>query len=257
MRFYSRGVTGKFPMSYEQLRRAFLSSGETEDAIRAFRDERVDLVRTGQTPADVNGTARAVLHLVPFSTFDRPAPSLQLDLRRPPLNQDLLQAPSMGGRPRPNADGLLSVAQYTADEIAGYAQLFRNGALEAVDSYPFGTDDGGPYIASVVLECELLVAVERYLELLHELGVRGPALLSLSIVGARSYRMAVDALLRHRVRPVDRDEVRVPEAVVHDLQQDRAGVERLMKPLLDVVWNACGLSGSPYYDVEGRWRPER
>ncbi len=69
--------------------------------------------------------------------------------------------------------------------------------------------------------------------------------------------MAVDVLLRHRVRLVDRDEVRVPEAMVQDFQQDRAGVERLMKPLLDVVWNACGLFGSPNYDAEGRWRPER
>ncbi len=243
-------------MSYDQLRRAFLSSGETEDAIRRFRDERVNLVRTGQAPADVDGTARVVLHLVPFSAFDRSPPSLQLDMRRPPLNEGLLQAPSLGGSPRPNADGLLCDARY-GDEIAGYAQLFRNGALEAVDSYPFASGDGGPYIASEVLERELLVAVERYLELLLGLGVQGPALLALSIVGARGYRMAVDVLLRHSVQPVDRDEVRVPEAVVQDFQQDRVGADRLMKPLLDVVWNACGLSGSPNYDAEGHWRPER
>jgi hypothetical protein len=31
---------------------------------------------------------------------------------------------------------MLSVAQYTADEISGYIQLFRSGFLEVVDAYP-------------------------------------------------------------------------------------------------------------------------
>lgn len=110
-RFYGRGETGKFPMNYAQVGQAFLSSGNTEDRITQFRDERLRKIRSGETPVPIEGKARAVLHLVPFSAFDSPDQEITLDTRRPPLNQGLLQALSWGGSLYHNFDSLLADAQ--------------------------------------------------------------------------------------------------------------------------------------------------
>jgi len=42
----------------------------------------------------------------------------------------------------------------------------------------------------------------------------------------------------------------LPEIVVEDLSPPAAP---LLKPTLDLVWNACGFSASPYFDAAGNW----
>jgi hypothetical protein len=57
---------------------------------------------------------------------------------------------------------------------------------------------------------------------------------------------------------VDRDALVVPEVRVESLEQDRLAVERLLKPLLDAVWNAWGFPHSLNYDESGHWtNPQR
>jgi hypothetical protein len=117
-KFFSRSTTGKFQMNYPQVRQAFLSSGETEDKIRGFRDKRLRQVGSGETPVEIQGRARVVLHLVPFSAFDSPSPTFELDMRRSPLNEGLLQALSWGGSPRHNCDGVLATLTSTDTRLA-------------------------------------------------------------------------------------------------------------------------------------------
>ncbi len=257
-RFYGRGETGKFPMNYAQVRQAFLSSGNTEDRITRFRDERLRKIRSGETPVPIEGKARAVLQLVPFSAFDSPAQEITLDTRRPPLNQGLLQALSWGGSLYHNFDGVLADAQTAGGKIGGYAQLFRSGVLEAVDNIVFNEGTDGSAIASVYFEKSLIEGTQRYLELLHGLGVQPPALLMLSLTGVKGYEMLVGSMLAsYGLRPIDRDDLILPAARIDDLRPDRAGVELLLRPLLDAVWNACGRAGSPNFDEEGCYRERR
>ena len=42
----------------------------------------------------------------------------------------------------------------------------------------------------------------------------------------------------------------LPEIVVDDLSTP---AEPLLKPTLDLVWNACGVPSSPYFDADGKW----
>lgn len=257
-RFYSRGATGKFQMNYAQVRAAFLSSGNTEDRIARFRDERLRKIRSGETPVPIEGKARAVLHLVPLSAFDSPAEEIGLDTRRPPLERGLLQALSWGGSLRHNFDGLLADAQMVGGKIGGYAQLYRSGVLEAADNIVFSEGADGPAIASVYFERSLIEATERYLELLRGLGVRPPVLLMLSLTGVKGYEMLVGyGFAGYGLRPIDRDDLVLPAVRLEYLEQDRSGVELLLRPLLDAVWNACGRAGSPNFDGEGRYRERR
>jgi hypothetical protein len=49
---------------------------------------------------------------------------------------------------------------------------------------------------------------------------------------------------------IDRDVLMLPEILVEDLYA-RAGP--LLKPTLDLVWNACGHASSPFFDSAGNW----
>jgi len=51
------------------------------------------------------------------------------------------------------------------------------------------------------------------------------------------------------IRVIDRDVLMLPE-IVEDLSIPAAS---LLKPALDLVWNACGFSSPPYFDAAGKW----
>lgn len=51
-------------------------------------------------------------------------------------------------------------------------------------------------------------------------------------------------------RTVDRDDVMVPELVLHERPQQ---VDVAVRPILDIFWQAAGWPGSRNYKEDGRW----
>lgn len=138
-----------------------------------------------------------------------------------------------------------------------YTLLFRSGAVEAADSLILWPEADGPIIPSVLFEGELLTAVHRYLTMISHLGIEGPVYIALSLLGVKGYEMAAGRRRHSGARLVDRDTLTVPRVMAADTGLDREGVERLMRPVFDQVWNACDYAGSPYYDERDRWDGNR
>jgi hypothetical protein len=220
-RFYARSSAGKYPMDVGEVRQAFVLSESVADRIRAFRADRLGRVVSGETPVAIKGTARVVFHVAPLSAFDSPASFVDLDMGRPPLSEGGLLPISTGGSPRYNFDGVLCDARLGA-EVVGYVQLFRTGVVEAADNYAFLEEEGRADIAGYKLEEDLIEAAHRYFRLLRELGVEPPIFLMLSLIGVRGYQMMTGGPTLYAVRrPVDRDELVVPEVIVESLEQNR------------------------------------
>jgi hypothetical protein len=275
-KFYARTSNGKYQMDVGEVRRAFELSESVADRIRAFRAERLSRVVAGETPVPIEGTGRVVLHVVPISAFDSPASSVDLDIRRPPLgekvllpicivkdvglDESILLYPNVF-EPHYNFDGVFCDSRLgTPGEEGpeGYAQLFRTGIIEAVDNDAFVDDHKG--IKGYELDEVLVKAVDRYFRLLRELGVESPVFLLLSVVGVRDYRMLQQGGALHyysKLRPIDRDDLLVPEVLVESLEQDLHALQQRMRPLLDAVWNAVGAPHSPHYDESGNWQSWR
>ena len=190
------------------------------------------------------------MHLLPLVAFDVPAPGVDLEAARTGRR---LTAPGGGSSPRYNFDGLVTESREAFGDTLAYAQLFRSGGLEAVDADPFGVEGGQQIIRATVLEEHLLDAVEEGFRLLGSLGVAPPALVMLSLLGVRGFVIPIRPP-RRNLRPADRDDLLVPEALVQGDWPGRDGVERLMKPMFDAVWNACGLVRSANFDDDGRWQ---
>jgi hypothetical protein len=277
-KFYARSSNGKHQMDVGEVRQAFVLSEGVADRIRAFRAERLGRVVSGETPVHIEGTSRVVLHVVPISAFDSPASVVDLDIRRPPLSERLLLPISIispvneeelneflwsqpsGFFPRYNFDGVVcdtQVLELGLELGEGYVQLFRTGIIEATDNDAF-YDTG--HIDGYRLDVGLIKAVHRYLRLLRKLGVEPPIFLMLSLVGVRDHQLlrrdaGYDYL--SALRPIDRDNLVVPEVIVESVEQDLHALQRLMRPLLDPVWNAVGLPRSLHYDESGNWQSRR
>ena len=187
--FYSRNSAGKYRLDVPELRAAFALSETTLERIRAFRTERLAMVMAQEAPVALDDTAKVCLHIVPFSVSD-PGSTFSFS----PLAQNkrpLIPTYRSGGfSTRYNFDGILSYGQFQdSPSIHSYLQVFRNGSIEAVDSYMISEHNGQRLIPSVAYEKELIEALSGFLSTQRQLGVEPPLFVMLSLLGVAGYGM--------------------------------------------------------------------
>lgn len=252
-KFYARNSAGKYPLDVHELRTAFNLSEATAERIRRFRIDRLSKIAAGDTPARVQDGAKLVLHLVPISAFARMASLEGITLAKVvvPIVDELRRF--LVGSYKHNLDGFLcfdgSFSPYS------YIQFFRNGVIEFTDTHMLGKFDGKGEIRSEWFEPNLIELVPKLLYVQGQLGIQPPYFIMLSFTGVRGYTMGISrlysVLLGSQQYPIDRDELILPEIMVEDVSGD---IPQIMRPVFDMVWNACGCSGSPNYNNDGVWQ---
>jgi len=247
--FYSRNSGGKYRLDVNELRVAFLGSQEVIERIRNFRLARIALITTNEGPVLLPDMGRMVLHIVPFRVFE---PGVLYDVSSLAEHQNVNLVPMWGSSQnigytiRHNFDGVLTFVEPSSPS---YLQLFRNGAIEAVDVHLlFQRANQQGLILSTDYENELIEALGRFLLLLQTLGVDPPLALMLTLTGVKGCRIGVS----FGGAPIDRDILLVPEVVLQDYG---ARPEHTLRPIFDAVWNAAGFARCPNYDSQGNRRP--
>ena len=256
-RFFGRNSRGKFQLDVRELAAAFSRMTTVEERLGQFRTDRIGKILAGETPARLYEGAPTILHMVPYSALHDPnqLDIASLDTALPGLHPLRSQRRDL----RYNFEGL-AVFPVTSDGIAhAYLQLFRSGALEAVNvtmNLP-ESEQGDPFIRSTVLEPVLIQHVEEYLQLLESLGVEPPIAIAVSLSGDRGYRVLPEtqnrswSSFRH---PIDRDLLPLPVMVTDRFDAD---VPALLRPVFDTLWNAAGWEGSFNYDADGIYQGRR
>ncbi len=262
LRFYSRHSTGVYALDVAELRSAFLGGAALADRIRDFRTERLGRIVADETPVALRkGGARVVVHLVPLEAFTTTT-AINLDgAEGSGLFQPLFSDPG-GGFSRWNTDGKVT---YDVDPEAGaiqYSQLFRNGIFEGVDTWLMEHREyaqlGAPVADGNVIETYLASRLANPLQVLKRIGASTPIVVLVSIVGARDFIIASGShtyLSSRRPMPrIDRDTVLFPDVLVESFE---ANLPRLMRPVVDGLWQAGGWPRSSRYDAEGNWQQVR
>jgi hypothetical protein len=62
--------------------------------------------------------------------------------------------------------------------------------------------------------------------------------------------MGVDNVVFQVGRPINAENLILPETVVEDFATP---VGKILKPMFDLVWNACGYPASKNFDAQGSW----
>ena len=259
-RFYSRHSTGVYELDVVQLRSAFLAGSARADRIRDFRTERLGRIIADETPVRLprNG-ARMVVHLIPADAFTT-IPVINLDGADgsglfQPLFSDL-----GGAYTRWNLDGKVTYHISSDGTAPQYSQLFRNGIFEGVDTWLMQDREhpqlGRPCADGGDIEVYLAPRLANPLQVLAKIGATTPIIVLVSILGARDFILVQGQRSfyagRGSVTRIDRDTLLLPDVTIESFD---VNLPRLMRPVLDALWQAAGSSGSTNYDAEGDWKP--
>jgi hypothetical protein len=244
--FFVRYSLGKCPMTLDQIRDAFLASESLSERIRAFRQARIARIAVGKTPVLLPGKSRTVLHVIPFSA-ERGLDRAAAPVARMAAENDKLPTLTGGSwNVTYNIDGMLNIGYRRAAgkpswEIASYVQVFRSGALEAVDGdVLIQGDQAQPRVSVSGIEKRLRERVGIYLETLGRFGILPPYVLALSLTGVLN---AVTSWSPFDIeeRPLMEDVLVIPERTV----ANREELESAITDTCEILWQAFGFPGRP------------
>jgi hypothetical protein len=252
-KFYARNSAGKYPMDVSELRSAFTLASSVTEQVRRFRADRLARLSDNKTPVTlVAGLSRTVLHCIPLESFSR---TVQYDVLKysqpwqtasfPPV------IPGSGWSHRINLDGIATYCGGVDGSMA-YTQLFRNGIIEAVEAYWLNINRGGgtrtlPHLA---VEREILGYLGKLFDIQKGLGVNPPIAVALTLTETRGLKMASEMYPFDSGASIAEDNLILPETVVESFDEPPS---KILKPLFDLVWNACGFLKSRNFDDHGNW----
>ncbi|HTR41216.1 MAG TPA: ATP-binding protein [Pseudomonadales bacterium] len=251
-RFYSRTSAGKYQLNVTEIRSAFAASGDLRTKITTFRADRLGKIVANETVVSLPASPKLILHLVPLSILN---PDYQADLQ-PLTNDPNLSAPIQNRSSynnRYNIDGFVSFNYSRAGGSSpGYCQVFRSGAIEAVDAEVFDQSNVANLIASLSVERMLIETTERYLGAMKKIGVPTPIIIMAAAFGLKGYGMATASYLhnRHPAHTIDRDALLFPDVLLEDYNTPG---DILLKPIFDAFWQSAGFESCQHYNSQGRW----
>lgn len=253
-KFYGRVASGKYPMSVDEIRRAFSQGAEFSDAIRIWRERRLDLVRSNRGPMELQPNPTMLFHIVPAPAFSQPSlTSTWL------LSQDLrlkMHCPSVdfSGTGRYNGDGYLKWVDMAGSPSTGYTQVFRNGIVEYVTAGFSWGSSGQPSeksdLFTVLLEKELIQGYRDAMKVYGELQITAPLYAAFSIFGIAGRRMYLGPRSFQALPAMRDDQVESSEVLI---DQDQPMTS--LKILADLMWQAGGLESTPSLNRDGVWDP--
>jgi Putative DNA-binding domain len=250
--FYGRNSAGAYQLDVAELRQAFTLSDTVVERIRSFRANRLLALGSDEAPLRLKEGALVVLHVIPLQAM---VSDFRIDIAS---NSNALQKiyplGASGWNQRINLDGRLSFRSISDGRSHGYAQLFRNGIIEAVIVEELW--NGKKIMDGQAYEKNIISALRSYFAALDELGIASPAYLFLSLLGVRDWTLGVNASWFRNVENnrAERDNILLPEIAVEQWTDDP---EIIMRPAFDMVWNVFGFAQSFNYNDAGQWVGQR
>ena len=249
-RFYKRADANRYEIPIEELRADFLKGSELSKRISEFRSERITKILSNDTPVALQAGPKLVLHIIPVNFFDQIQAFENLNQLKTVNFQPIstVESSSFSLGNRLNFDGY-AVYDLVGDKSScSYTQVFRNAVVEAVDACTFYAPHDK--ILFQVYERYIVKALSLYCPSLITKFIDGPCVVFLSILGIKGYEIKLSGTTFNRINktPIDRENLLLPDMYIEDINDFSA--PEVMKPVFDMVWNACGYSGSKNYDKD-------
>lgn len=255
-KFYSRSSNGKCLLDVGELRIAFNLSETVTERIKSFRLDRIAKILANETPIPFYDSAKIVLHLIPIISFN---PAQSYDIGKIASQPTKMPPIYYGGvNSRYNLDGFLTYSPSSRggeEKTDTYTQLFRNGIIEAVEGQSLQPHGDELIIPSIAYEKALIKSFADYLSILKTLDVEPPIFIFLTLLGVKGYSMAVRSRFPFATGyTIDRDVLQIPEIVIESYD---ISAQKVLHPIFDTIWNACGFPKDLYYNDNGEWVPPR
>lgn len=251
-KFFRRNDAGKYEPDVPEIRRMFLESRSWIDEAETFRSSRVARVRTGEVMSSLDLHSSVFVHILPLGRLEQ---IHDLRNRYDSIVRNFRPFDATGYNHRFNADGILlhSSKASSVHNVDRYTQVFRFGGVEGysagfVSDRPTDGSDNKPKLWAEQLDKEVPLYVTEQIKALQSVfGIEPPYAVLVTLCGLRGTTVAVS----EEFRTVDsayisEDELRLPPVVLDDAAD---GIPALMRPVLEVVWQAGGYPGPPVRSV--------
>jgi Schlafen, AlbA_2 len=248
-RFFARGSNGKYQMDVDALRSAFRQGPELAERIKLFRVDRLAKIISNNGPTKLPTGSKIVTHVVPLDSF---ATGYPINLAKIPSDRSILiLLLQSGGTIRVNLDGLVALS-YKSDVMdRAYAQLFRDGALEIVETIDRWEVRGRNFLPGQAFDEIVQTIIRGTQKLYSAINIQGPVAVMLTLLGMEDRFMGSGKQYGHEHdRPFGQSEIQCPEVVIDDLSQEAT---TLAFPVVNLAWNAAGYEQSAFYDKSGKW----
>lgn len=253
-KFYGRVTSGKYPMSIDEIRRAFSLGTEFSEAIGVWRNRRQERIRQNKGPHELQQGPTMTFHIVPASAFAQPSLSSTWLIKQQRRLEMHCPSVEFSGSGRYNGDGFLKWVDMNGGPTTGYTQVFRNGIIEYVTAGFSWGSNGAPGVATdvftVSLEKELISGYRDAVKTYEELQITAPLYAAVSVSGLSGRRMYVGRY-SYRALPVMRDD----QIESPDLLIDQENPLATLKIFADLLWQAGGLESTPSLNSEKMWDP--
>jgi len=246
-KFYARASNGKYPMDIQEIRSSILLSETIVSQIKQFKEERVSIIDIDESFAPIRTGPKIIIHIIPIVSFELGYYIEPSDIRT--QRWDPIYG-STSYNQRYNIDGLLYYDKMgNEQEYYTYVQIFRNGIVEAVDAYLLQLEDQRSIFASPIIEHQIFLAIQRYLENMRNLEIELPFFIYITFTEVNGYKLK---LLTRFSEPIDRDTLTLPEIMI---ETEDYTLEKVVKSPFDSLYNAFGLEMHRHFDEDGNWDP--
>jgi hypothetical protein len=258
-RFCGRNANGKYDLDVHELRLAFNAGEAYAERLRAFRLDRINRLVSGEAPVPLSGRHMIVLHILPLDAVRREGHLQTEELSKANQEHRLTPMNTMGWGPAFNFEGLIVKSSDRDGKVTSYVQLYRKGFVEIVETQLLEPKELRPdkpkanLIPSDYWELKILQSFPGYLKALDSIGIPLPYSISLSLLNVRGFKLYLPNSHSHLHgdSQINHEHLLTEEILMESMGEP---VEKLLRPLFDQVWNACGRAGSLSYGQEGEWR---
>jgi len=255
-RFWARSTAGKYEPNVDQLRELFTLAPRIADRTREFRATRLARLASADAPVTLMHNDILVLHVVPFSAFDRDPP-----LPMAELEHDYTSFHPIGSRQsqalKINFDGFLTMSNgdRAANVERAYVQLFRGGIIEAVDGL-YVRASGEPLIGVVQVDRSITGHAMRLMRDLAAIGIEPPYAVLVSLLTAERARFNFahpgDSAWYDRMGfYTDRPQYAFSEVIFDSVPADVQACAQRMRPLLNQLAQSGGMAESVSFGNDG------
>lgn len=231
-KFYLRSSTWKYESEISELRNLFLSMDKISNKINDFKIKRITNIEINDSYITLRNWLKFIIHIVPVDV--QQSIDFSDDQKLNSLFKPFLVT---GWNHRFNIDWFLT---YSPEKWA-YTQIYRNWSIEAVRSSSY--DDKKFYYAWY--EEEIIEYIKKCLWNLINLWITFPCYISLCFLDIKWYILKRWDLYASEYEYLyDKNLLDTWNIVINDIDN----IEKSLKPLFDVLWNAFWYKHSRNYD---------
>jgi hypothetical protein len=257
-RFVMRNGTNTMDLSFDQLRGAFDRTATLGARARIFIEQRTSAIASGKAILPLAEGPAAIAHFVPMMGLSGRHAVDMKELHAKTFPD--FQGRHWGGASRAfNLDGLVvHPGGRTQEGTRTYTQIFRNGSLEFSRIVGAQRDLGNGTPKNILFSTDMTYfyrnSLGTFIHACKSWGIQGPAVAGFSLLHIPGYQIGLGGIFNDLSDPIfDRQNLILPEIWIEELSS--VDVDEIVKPAMDILWQAFGLEGCLDYDDQGNFKP--